>query len=147
METPLHRLSNRDPKKLTGTCSVCGPVKIRFNGAGRYACAVRRDKSQRLAAYRRRLGRPITYQDIPDSCEVCGGKTRIAADHDHVTGKFRGWLCMQCNTALGSLKDDPSRLRALISYLERHADPGAPSDLQVMGQVTASVRSSRLRAA
>lgn len=31
----------------------------------------------------------------------------------------RGWLCMQCNNALGLLKDDPQALRGLLNYISR----------------------------
>lgn len=51
-------------------------------------------------------------------------------DHDHgccdggrntsTCGKcVRGILCPSCNRALGAVKDDPARLRALADYLER----------------------------
>jgi hypothetical protein len=40
-------------------------------------------------------------------------------DHDHKTGKFRGWLCHSCNAALGLLKDDPERIAKLLNYIER----------------------------
>jgi len=40
-------------------------------------------------------------------------------DHDHNSGRFRGWLCSGCNTTLGMVYDRPSTLRALAAYLER----------------------------
>lgn len=54
----------------------------------------------------------------PDACDLCGGGGRIYFDHCHESGEFRGWLCIHCNLALGHVKDDPSLLRKLASYLE-----------------------------
>jgi hypothetical protein len=52
-------------------------------------------------------------------CEICGREDRIHLDHNHVTGAFRGWLCLNCNRALGLVRDNPVILRALAAYLER----------------------------
>ena len=40
-------------------------------------------------------------------------------DHDHVTKEVRGILCLNCNAAMGLVKDDPNRLRMLAEYLEK----------------------------
>lgn len=64
-----------------------------------------------------RAGRPR-----PDRCEVCQafpGKRALHWDHDHLTGKFRGWLCSGCNSALGHAGDNIALLKKLIGYLER----------------------------
>ena len=75
--------------------------------------------------------RPRLYADItrpqPAACESCGdllvgrklGGKIACVDHNHATGKFRGWLCQQCNAALGMLKDDPIRVEALLRYIRR----------------------------
>ena len=68
-------------------------------------------------------GRPV-----PSVCEVCGkpptggapNRKTLHFDHDHKTGKFRGWICFNCNAALGHVKDEMEVLRALIGYLERN---------------------------
>jgi hypothetical protein len=42
-------------------------------------------------------------------------------DHDHATGKVRALLCLLCNAALGSLKDDITRAQGVVDYLRAHA--------------------------
>lgn len=48
-----------------------------------------------------------------------GPGVSICVDHDHVTNKVRGLLCDPCNRALGSVRDDQSTLRRLMTYLQR----------------------------
>lgn len=60
---------------------------------------------------------------MPNECEICKTpasyfKKGLQYDHDHKTGKFRGWLCLNCNTALGLVKDNTETLKSLIKYLE-----------------------------
>ena len=42
-------------------------------------------------------------------------------DHCHQTGRVRGVLCFNCNSAIGKLGDDPDTLRRAIAYLEGNA--------------------------
>ena len=51
-------------------------------------------------------------------CEICGSKNEIALDHDHSSGKIRGFLCHKCNTGIGML-GELCGLRKAIAYLER----------------------------
>ncbi|WML79167.1 endonuclease VII domain-containing protein [Streptomyces sp. VNUA74] len=59
-------------------------------------------------------------------CAICKQECRVHArlsvDHCHRTNVVRGLLCQSCNTALGHLEDDPSRLLAAIAYLTKHAE-------------------------
>lgn len=58
-------------------------------------------------------------------CAICG-KTemengrRLATDHCHKTGTFRGFLCMKCNIGLGYFADDTKKMQKAILYLKRH---------------------------
>lgn len=54
----------------------------------------------------------------PENCEACGATGRIVFDHCHASKAFRGWLCTNCNVALGLIGDDPTRLRSLAAYAE-----------------------------
>ena len=53
----------------------------------------------------------------PEQYEICGAMGRICYDHDHKTGKFRGWLCYRCNTGLGMVKDNIEILQTMVDYL------------------------------
>ena len=43
-------------------------------------------------------------------------------DHNHNTGKFRGWLCHKCTSALGWFDDDLTVLKKAVTYLEKSND-------------------------
>ena len=55
-------------------------------------------------------------------CPICEVRRTTHLDHCHTTGKIRGGLCHQCNTALGHMADSPIRLRKAAQYLEAHAN-------------------------
>lgn len=61
---------------------------------------------------------------VPFTCPICGKTTipgltsKVVLDHDHNTGKVRGWICDSCNTGIGRFKDDIGLLKKAISYLE-----------------------------
>lgn len=72
------------------------------------------------------------------TCAICGltpwttskygTPGRLAVDHDHSCCEgsnscgrcIRGLLCHACNMGIGTLRDDPARLRSAITYLEDH---------------------------
>lgn len=70
--------------------------------------------------------------DLIDSftgkCHICGipeieCKRRLSMDYDHITGKFRGWLCKNCNlNILAGANDNPTILRSAASYLENNLE-------------------------
>ena len=82
-------------------------------------------QSQRRAHLKYTFG--ITEADYEDmlykqggKCGICGSVSngkRLAIDHDHETGRVRGLLCQQCNTALGLFKDQVELLKKAIDYL------------------------------
>lgn len=55
-------------------------------------------------------------------CWICrratGRSKRLAVDHNHITGEFRGLLCGRCNhDVIGHLREDPDALHRAIWYL------------------------------
>jgi hypothetical protein len=54
-------------------------------------------------------------------CDLCDKPVfrNWQLDHDHNTGKIRGWLCKQCNTGLGNLGDNLESLQKAVDYLKK----------------------------
>lgn len=69
------------------------------------------------------------YVEQNGVCKIClrdmlryGGNSMLAAqlDHDHNTGKVRGWLCRACNLSVGLLGDDVERMARAIEYVRNN---------------------------
>ncbi len=56
------------------------------------------------------------------------GESSVCVDHDHKTGKVRGFLCSNCNRGLGMFKDNTTSLKNAIEYLNKYADKTIPQD-------------------
>ena len=69
------------------------------------------------------ITRPIPSLESPYHCDNCHKAittTRtIQLDHCHITGKFRGWLCKECNISLGNLGDSIEGLFQTVIYLNK----------------------------
>jgi hypothetical protein len=51
-------------------------------------------------------------------CAICGSADKgLVVDHNHTTGKVRGLLCSQCNTAIGLLGDNVGTIQRAVGYL------------------------------
>jgi hypothetical protein len=74
--------------------------------------------AERLTA--RQGGRCAICRQEPSGRRV---ESVLHLDHDHATGRVRGMLCGRCNKALGLLRDDPSLVLSLISYLNPYLPP------------------------
>ena len=61
---------------------------------------------------------------VPFECPICGKRTiagitcKVVLDHNHQTGKVRGWVCDSCNTGIGRFKDDTELIKKAIKYVE-----------------------------
>lgn len=55
-------------------------------------------------------------------CKTLPANKRLSVDHNHVTGKVRGLLCLKCNSAVAFAKEDVSILEEMISYIKKHSE-------------------------
>ena len=54
----------------------------------------------------------------PEVCQCCKKPTTtFHCDHNHETGKFRGWLCAHCNQGIGKLGDSLPGVLLAVEYL------------------------------
>ncbi|MFF7750289.1 endonuclease VII domain-containing protein [Streptomyces sp. NPDC007971] len=51
-------------------------------------------------------------------CVICLDAPAAHVDHCHKTGRVRGVLCFNCNSAIGKLGDNPDAVRRAAAYLE-----------------------------
>ena len=120
----------------TKTCSKCKKnlllVKYSKASGGNYLRSECRYCEKSLGKIRSKLRKENTLPPLDYICPICqrnseqikdsGGKKSggWCCDHDHATNKFRGWLCHNCNRALGNMQDDVSQLQRAIKYLENN---------------------------
>lgn len=119
------------------TCKRCKEDKPLFDfqqlkyNTRRFNCKACRVQEAVDARYIKMYG--ITYdeyeakrKEVSFCCEVCGkheedhSRGKLFVDHNHETGKYRGLLCTQCNSALGMVYDNIEILQSMIGYLQKH---------------------------
>jgi hypothetical protein len=82
---------------------------------------------EKISKERSRLRRIDKIQETQNNlCAIChkperqilNGKLKLLnQDHDHESGRLRGFLCMDCNTGLGKFHDNVEYLKSAIEYL------------------------------
>ena len=56
-----------------------------------------------------------------NTCEICLKPIKKGCvDHCHKTGDVRGYICGNCNSAIGFLKDDHNIVKRAANYLLKH---------------------------
>lgn len=114
-------------------CSKCGVKHVKPDYQRNNYCSNCNKEYQRkwwqknkLAALAHRYRTTIRF--LEDLLELQGGlclicnlpcrdRTILSIDHNHATGKIRGFLCTRCNTAIGLLDYDPDRIERAARYL------------------------------
>lgn len=136
-----HKIVGVDEVRRSGTCSLCGPVRVYRNGRYRgrvvWRCgptmlAYSKDRfvqdrdAGRDARFQRLYGITVEEYDRllhqqQGGCARCGAVPRnglrLAVDHNHESGRVRGLLCGPCNTYLGRLEANLAMLQADLIYI------------------------------
>jgi len=83
-----------------------------------------------------RLTKSYARPPIGTQCDCCGRTMldkkddvnnpqtetyKMVLDHDHDTGKFRGWICSHCNQAIGHANESVETLMKMVEYLQTPA--------------------------
>ena len=115
--------------KVCIKCGINKPLSeysIANNQYLRTSCKKCMASDQRV---RKRLHSKVGMPPDDHTCPICQQSAKEVAgygglkagpwvlDHCHTNHVFRGWLCHNCNRALGLLKDNKDRLQRAINYL------------------------------
>ena len=119
-------------KEKTKVCAKCGhelPLSSFAKANGNYPRSECKKCGKKQAKIRDNLKKQHQKPGQEYNCPVCKRTYEAikflgnrhggwCLDHDHKTGKFRGWLCHDCNKALGFFKDNVGLLKSAIEYIE-----------------------------
>jgi hypothetical protein len=106
-------------EKICRVCDVLKPIhlfhKHSRNKTGHSSeCKNCKNKNRTLLRELRKVAPKMS-----ETCECCGAKNKvIQLDHDHSDNTFRGWLCSDCNRALGHLGDNVASVERALNYLK-----------------------------
>ena len=83
-------------------------------------------RNQQRAISRRYYAKKLGFIECTDypppptdgKCAICHREMPLRLDHNHETGKFRGYICNDCNLGLGKLGDTAEMIRRVLAYLE-----------------------------
>ena len=106
----------------TKRCRKCGQIQpleefhlFSVPGSGRRNTC--KSCGSELAKVRNRL-RKLHPPPPPGICPICLTHTDAwVLDHNHLTDRFRGYICNSCNLGFGKFNDDPAVIKRAYFYL------------------------------
>lgn len=86
-------------------------------------------RSQKNSQLQKRYGIDVDYYEQllaeqNSKCAICekdesAFQRSFHVDHDHTTGRIRGLLCVNCNTAIGKLQENVLIVERAANYLKK----------------------------
>lgn len=105
------------PHKTLGRQAYCRPCQRAYNAERREVrLAYDRQRQYGISPEAQR----VLWESQNGRCAGCRGELAFAdahLDHDHATGRVRGFLCQPCNLTLGFSQESIPRLIALADYV------------------------------
>jgi len=120
-QTHLDRQNNyskqkRTKRKVSGVCIECGIYPFEFESV--CSCGKCYLHSAYKSSKRHGWQCIITVEEIrkawTGSCFYCDSISKLHLDHDHITGKFRNWLCGNCNRRLGVWEHMSPKMKEML---------------------------------
>jgi len=81
-------------------------------------CCVRCGEAKPHAVFTFERSNSVRFGELRPRSEQHWNAFAVHVDHCHQTGRVRGVLCFNCNSAIGKLGDDPDAVRRAAAYLE-----------------------------
>ncbi|MFJ7178972.1 endonuclease VII domain-containing protein [Streptomyces massasporeus] len=90
---------------LSTACKACRAIEGRARHLKRHYGLTEAERDEMITSQR-------------GLCVICLKAPAVHVDHCRKTGRVRGVLCFNCNSAIGKLGDDPDAVRRAAAYLE-----------------------------
>jgi hypothetical protein len=104
---------NRGAVPGTSTCASC-KARVSENRLKRLYSMTQMDY---MAMYKAQQGRCAICLDPRYPLGTDDVSFSLCIDHDHLTGRVRSLLCLECNVLVGHIEDNHSRLQGIADYL------------------------------
>lgn len=122
LEKPLEEFANNAASlklsNCSGACKMCIKYAMKFS---KIKSQYNLTKEQFLNMFEYQKGKCKICNIDMETFSFDNNKfNTLCIDHCHNTGKVRGFLCNNCNRALGLLKDDPNVLLSAYKYILAH---------------------------
>lgn len=120
LKSVLSSKSETTGQIATKTCKTCKETKpveeFYLCGTWRRPDCIKCNKEQKRKTYN--LRKHYTAPELGTPCECCGrADQKLCWDHCHTTEEHRGWICSNCNQAIGKLGDDIEGVLKAVDYL------------------------------
>ena len=120
------RKAERDRQNIPRKCSRCKEIKTgieAFGTCGASYCLKCSSVTTKKLKYKLTHDE-VLKTELIEACDICRQAFKSRRDrhidHCHRSGKVRGILCSNCNTALGQMRDSVEILESAIAYLNRN---------------------------